>query len=116
MVVKELKFDRGEHQILDAVGLGVGVAYAVVSATPFQLKEKGVRMVTLGPVPIPIPNPFNTDWMSAEANFTGVQGAYGRSGIDHPMPTFFVDIKIEAPAKVWLVTEWTGSIPVTIQL
>jgi len=94
MSVKEFDLQAGEHQVLDAVGLGVGVAYAVLSALPFEVKEKGVRMVTIGPVPIPIPNPFNTNWSAAEQNFTGVSGVYGKSGTAHPMPTFFVDVKL----------------------
>lgn len=103
--LSSLDLDPGEHQVLDGVGVGVALTWALVSNKPFEWETRGVRLIKVWF--IPIPSPFNSGWRQARKDWPQ-PGLYGIDGWDSPLPTFFAHVRVHQKQQLWRSANWEG--------
>ena len=98
-----------DYLIMSSASTFMTLKWEVVGDKPFEINVKGVTLY-LGF----LPNPFNSGWESADANYRGHAGWYGRQRNDAHV-TLYVVVRTNSPdTRLKCTGEWQPGGGITI--
>lgn len=95
------------YKVIYAYEFGVHVNWAVWANGPFEFNVQGVRAVKACPIPLPLPNVFDSGWTAAEHNFQGNPGACGADSNDYGI-SVVVKVRVIRPVMVKASQDFYG--------
>jgi hypothetical protein len=93
-----------EYLIMSSWSTLENISWEVAGDNPFEVKVKGVTFY-MGFVP----NPFNSDWEAAEANYGGTEGWYGMHRKDKHISLHVLVRTNASNLRLKFVSDWIPS-------